>query len=164
MSTLEPDKTVFVIYVGIRMVPGATEAHSVWLRLPDDWQDKRRPTDAEDVTADLPVMRFSTKRKVLKGLIIGYVYALPMNGDTAFFGPKVKRLREWPDREKRAEWCALDAASRETSEADAFTERESKRRVDLECLDPLRRAYERLSPRERAAMLTRVTRYLMTGR
>jgi len=161
----EPDKTVLVIYAGLRDMAKGTAM--LFLTLPEGYDpSKRRPDDLDVDTlkgsyySDDPGTRKSTS----KNLMVGWIYSLPMLGEhTAFFG-RIKSVRDWHDADKRAEWTAMDRSLREALEAETFQKREHARRVDLECLAPLRAAYERLSPRERAAMLTRVTRYLMTGR
>lgn len=110
-----------------------------------------------------------SRKGVARALIVGWIYALPYIPDvkpgigSAIFG-RIQKLKEWPNHDKRAEWCAMDRAARGAWEADRLHEKERERRIDLECLAPLRRAYERLSSRERPALLVRVTQYLMTGR
>ncbi len=160
----QEEKTVFVIYAGLRDKGGEVVAH--FLTLPDDWESKvKRQIEPES----LPAMNFiddykSRKKSISRNLIVGYIYSLPMTGSTASFGSRVKQIREYPDPSKRAEWVAMSTSLRAGKEAESFQEREVKRRVDLEALEPLRRAYERLSMRDRAALLVRVQKYLMTGR
>lgn len=160
MSEQETRKTVFMIYAGIR-IGMSGDALASWYKLPDDWETNR-PEDVESVPWNCTEDLNSRKKSVTRDKIVGYVYGVSMSedGSSAYFG-SCRSVRAYPDSDKRAEWYAMDRAARGALDAESFRERERKRDVDLECLLPLRRAYARLSFRERAALLVRVQQYLM---
>lgn len=165
-----PDRVDIKVYTGIRNGL-ATKAQVVarWLTLPPDWLTTKDTTVLkEGITeghkADLYGAEPYKRKDTTHDLIVGMIYEVPMSGEsTAWFG-RIKPLGMWPDHDQVVKWKAQDRATFQVLEAERADKTLKDKRVDLEVLAPLRAAYERLGSRERAALITRVTVYLVTGR
>lgn len=103
-----------------------------------------------------------TSRSIAKGFIVGGIYAMEFSGDSARV-QAAKYLRLYHDESSRAEWLALDRATRGAIEVERSMAGLARQRADLECLEPLRAAYERMTARQRAAYIARIVQYMMTG-
>jgi hypothetical protein len=80
--------------------------------------------------------------------------------DTAVFPGSDRFLSLWPDRARMAEWQAASDATTRAAEAYKAGKKEGARRLDLEALEPLRRAYRALPAPARAQLLARVVAWL----
>ena len=103
-----------------------------------------------------------TSHSIAKTFIVGGIYNMEVSdGSARVQASKFQHLYRYEST--RAEWLALDRATRGALEVERLEKGLAKHRTDLECLDPLRAAYERMTPRQRAAYLARIVQYMMTG-
>lgn len=91
----------------------------------------------------------------------GDVFLVRLEEGSVSYTKNAKSVATWPNPKQRAEWIAYTRAAEHAQKAAKALDKESKRRFDLERLDPLKRAYHRASGAARAQLLAEVVAYIV---
>ncbi len=146
----DPKVKVWLVYSGL--VPNGDEFGHLWFTVKEDWE--KEPTINEE-----------TGRRMYKGdskfvrPAVGNVYEFEAPPDsTAIFLDTGRYIGRWPNEVWIAEHQLTNDVHKQVAALKADEKKNTKRKTYLEVLEPIRRAYERANPTEKALIMARVAK------
>ena len=159
MTEQRENPTILLLYVGRRAREGESEARRYYQLEEADFKAGVVTMSAEG----FPVERlFAAKVVASMGGMPGMVYRVESHpGDTTKIYPGTAQYAgTWPDKEQRAAWQITDSVE---GQKIALTKKHKAAKADdavLECLAPIRRAYQRARGMQKNLVLARAVQYI----
>lgn len=159
MSEKQENPTILLMYVGRCILSDGKSEGRVYYQLDEaDWKAGTITTRDGDTIERV----FSAKVSKFMGGSAGIVYRVevPPEDDSKIYTGTAQYVGMWKDQEQRAAWQMADST---VGQKIALLKEAKKGKADdsvLECLAPIREAYQRARGLQRSLILARAVQYI----
>ena len=137
-----------------------------WVRLTNDDLN-----DGSPLAEGHPVLSYNRKTFASSSIQPGAIITIDRSlapedteGDTCTVFSETARIVDvWRNQDQVAEWQASHDAVCTALDAEKAAAKKNKERADLDCLEPVRKAYHTLNPQQQKALLVNVLTYLQSA-